>query len=71
MIQAELEELAKYSYDQGTSDMKNAIVMAINQFAEIASRFGKKSEYRIYKDLATSIDTIEITGYLDKPIVGE
>lgn len=64
MIQEELERLARYSYDRGSSDTKQAIVMAIKQFADIASRVGKKSEYVIYSDLAKAIDTIQLSGYL-------
>lgn len=64
MMPEELERFARYSYDRGSSDTKQAIVMAINQFADIASRVGKKSEYVIYKDLATAIDTIQLFGYL-------
>lgn len=64
MIQEELERLARYSYDRGSSDTKQAIVMAIRQFADISSRIGKKSEYVIYTDLANSIETIQLSGYL-------
>lgn len=64
MIQEELERLARYSYDRGSSDTKQAIVMAIKQFADIASRAGRKSEYVIYTDLAKAIDTIQLSGYL-------